>query len=117
MEVAERVGREPDAEFEVQRGTDSETIEVRPKDVTYGHTGKMLSQFTMVTRPMVSFNFNKFHSGLPPWNALLSFTLYGDEIAEFDAAEHEETRVTGNLKTVDVVASSIEFRKNDFQVK
>lgn len=120
-EIAERIGRSPHAEFEVMRGTDTETVEADPESVAYGAHAVDVDHYGSVafyrSIPMVVFEFNKYHSGLPPWDTTLGFTLYGDDIGEFLVTEHHETNITGNLKTVHMSAETVEFRKNEYQVK
>jgi hypothetical protein len=94
-EVAEHVGNEPDATFEVARGTDTESVDATPKNVYYG---------THTRGPMVMLNYSKYHSFLPPWQNLVSFTLDGRTRAEFGMPEHDSTRITGDLKTVSIIS-------------
>lgn len=68
---------------------------------------------------MVIFEYNKYTSGLPPWNQLIAFTLEGDEsAAEFAAPVHLETAITGDLKTVHLAVGAVRFLKeNDFKLQ
>jgi len=99
-EVGERVGREPSAVFEVQRGTDTEDVTADPESVAFGRHK---------SGPLVLLNYNKYHSFLPPWHALVSFTLEGEAKATFTMPEYQQTRITGDLKTVEIVSPAVKI--------
>lgn len=103
-DIHEKLGDVEAAEFTVEQGTEYETITAGPKNVVYG---------TALRGPMVIFNFNKYHAGLPPWGRVESFTLYGKKAAEFGVLGHRETRVTGDLKTVSMISRTISIKDRE----
>lgn len=102
-EVAARLGTVEQARFEVARGTDTEIVESAPEDVHFGTMGVGRGP------PLVIFEYNKYHSGLPPWGEVLVFTLEGDEKATFGFPRFVESNVTAELKTVHMAALTVSF--------
>lgn len=94
------VGDSPTATFEVARATDTETVEATPKSVSFGQYKR---------GPLVMLNYNKYHSALPPWRELVSFTLEGDGTVTFGAPEYHQTRITANLKTVEIMSPVVKI--------
>lgn len=111
-DVRERVGVDVTADVEVARGTDTEIVSVEPDSVVYGSYTAVTpddEDIVYTPLPMVVFQFNKYNPFLPPWECAISFTLYGDETAQFGMPRHLETRITGNLKSVYLAAATIQF--------
>lgn len=96
--VRDHIGDDPEATFEVARGTDTEEVEATPRGVVFGRCRR---------GPVVKFNYNKYHAFLPPWNELVAFTLDGDGTAEFAMPEYLGQRITGDLKTVEICSPTV----------
>lgn len=94
-QVRDHIGDCSAANFEVLQATETEVVETEPQSVYFGRHRR---------GPLVKFEYNKYNSFLPPWDRLVSFTLVGDNTAEFGMPEHVETQITGTLKTVSVRA-------------
>lgn len=99
-EIATHVGRNPTATFEVHRATDTEKVETDPNSVIFAKR---------TCGPVVMLNYSKYHSGLPPWEQLESFTLDGDGTAMFTMPEYLGKRITGDLKTVEICSPVVQF--------
>jgi hypothetical protein len=107
----ERLGREPTVTFGVVTHelleNDEEIVgPLNPKHVQYGTawTGTH-------SKPTVFLNFNKYRSDLPPWDNVEEFVLAArdddGEVVEYafkGLVHHLGTKVTGDLKTVNIAA-------------
>lgn len=109
QEARDRIGNVVVAEFEIFRGTDTETLEVEPSRVVYATTANYERGFVASIVPLVVFHFNKRHPRLPPWDDIKQFTLHGEEKATFEIVEHRETEITGNLKCVWLASYECQF--------
>lgn len=96
--VRDHIGEARKATFEVARGTDTETVDAAPNSVYFGRCD---------VGPLVNLNYSKYHSGLPPWQRLVSFTVEGDGVAEFGMPEYRGTLITGDLKTIQICSPSV----------
>lgn len=58
--------------------------------------------------PTVWFNFNKYRPDLPPWHSVVEFVIAStDTMVTFIDVEAVGTDITGDLKTVNVVADEV----------
>jgi hypothetical protein len=109
--VFERLGRTPTVTFGVRThewldSTEEIVGPLNPKHVQYGTawTGTH-------SKPTVFLNFNKYRSDLPPWDNVEEFVLAAHdddgEVVEYafeGLVHHLGTKVTGDLKTVNIAA-------------
>lgn len=100
-EVGDHIGREPNATFEVARGTDTEEVRADPDSVAFGrHT----------RGPLVMLNYSKYHAFLPPWQSLVTFTLENGGSAIFTMPQYQGQAITGDLKTINIVSPTVKLQ-------
>lgn len=104
-ELHERVGTEPNVQFEVSRATDTETVRADPKQVIYG---TYRAPFTTTIGIILEYGTQRHD--LPPWGQVRRMALHGDEIAEFRNINYKETVRTGPMKTVHMTAIDYDFK-------
>lgn len=112
----EGLGKQPTATFGVTRATDGEVVgPMQPRDVQYGATSTYNGKNVLrQTRHLVNMNFNKYRPDLPPWQSVAEFFLASEDAhALFIDVEPHDVLISGNLKTVQLVADAVREGESD----
>lgn len=108
--VFRELGDHPTATFGIASYGGEVVGPLNPESVDYG----TVSDASLAsTRPLVHLHFNKYRPDLPPWRDVVEFVLAtrtdDGQVLEglfIDTSLHD-IRITGDLKTVDLVADTI----------
>ena len=103
--VYEQLGSEPTVAFGCT--PPDETVgPIQPTSVQYG------IRYEVSNCPLVHLNFNKYRNNLPPWRNVVEMVAASEDDggvyeATWLGVTHVETKITGDLKTVTLVAKHL----------
>lgn len=108
----EDIGREPTCTFGVRRATDSEVVgPIKPKNVQYGFwvpVSTVTADGSVTPMPLLTLNFNKYHSSLPNWHGVIEVFLASETgHAMTKVYRALDVAISGKLKTVQLGLSAV----------